>query len=118
LNTLIALPAYGLVRVLLKITPYRASTARRPDGFVPDLRRTCGHPRCKWFVAFLTRCYRRSAVFTHAHRNGQGCRFIPSCSEYAVRAVDKHGLWRGLWMTGGRLRRCIPTYEGDYLDFP
>jgi hypothetical protein len=37
-----------------------------------------------------------------------GCRFIPSCSEYAVEAVETHGALRGAALTARRLSRCTP----------
>ncbi|MGB8860891.1 MAG: membrane protein insertion efficiency factor YidD [Ilumatobacteraceae bacterium] len=36
------------------------------------------------------------------------CRFTPSCSSYAVEALQVHGSWRGLWLTVRRLSRCRP----------
>jgi putative membrane protein insertion efficiency factor len=36
------------------------------------------------------------------------CRFTPSCSSYAVEALQVHGRWRGLWLTTRRLLRCRP----------
>lgn len=54
----------------------------------------------------------------HANSKPSVCRFIPSCTEYAVRAVDKHGAVRGLRLTAARFRRCQPDYRGDYVDFP
>lgn len=42
-----------------------------------------------------------------AHRPGC-CRFTPTCSEFAVRAVHRHGARRGLALTIGRLVRCRP----------
>ncbi len=36
------------------------------------------------------------------------CRFEPTCSEYAVQAVQKHGPWKGLRLTAVRLWRCRP----------
>lgn len=36
------------------------------------------------------------------------CRFVPSCSAYAVEAVEVHGAWRGLWLAARRLSRCHP----------
>ena len=36
------------------------------------------------------------------------CRFYPSCSAYAVEAVERHGAWRGLWLAARRLARCRP----------
>jgi putative membrane protein insertion efficiency factor len=39
---------------------------------------------------------------------GWECRHLPSCSEYALAAIDKNGAWRGLWLTLSRLSRCRP----------
>ncbi len=36
------------------------------------------------------------------------CRFYPSCSAYAVEAVERHGTWLGLWLAVRRLARCHP----------
>lgn len=36
------------------------------------------------------------------------CRYLPSCSEYAVVALQRHGLWRGGWLATRRLCRCHP----------
>ena len=42
------------------------------------------------------------------------CRFQPTCSEYAVQAIGRHGALRGLGMTLGRLCRCHPFHPGGY----
>lgn len=39
---------------------------------------------------------------------GGGCRFHPTCSAYALEAVQRHGAWRGCWLTLKRLARCHP----------
>jgi putative membrane protein insertion efficiency factor len=36
------------------------------------------------------------------------CRFVPSCSGYALEAIERHGAWRGSWLTLRRLLRCHP----------
>ena len=36
------------------------------------------------------------------------CRYYPSCSEYALQALDRHGPIAGVWLTIGRLARCHP----------
>ena len=38
------------------------------------------------------------------------CRFIPSCSAYAMEAVEKYGAVRGGWLTVKRLSRCHPCH--------
>jgi len=37
-----------------------------------------------------------------------GCRYEPTCSAYAVEAIQTHGAWQGVWLTAGRLCRCHP----------
>lgn len=39
---------------------------------------------------------------------GQNCRHLPTCSEYAIEAIDTNGAWRGFWLTVSRLVRCGP----------
>jgi putative membrane protein insertion efficiency factor len=39
---------------------------------------------------------------------GGACRFQPSCSEYAIAAIETHGLGRGLWLAVRRVARCHP----------
>lgn len=49
---------------------------------------------------------------------GQRCRFYPSCSAYALEAVEKHGATRGLWLSLKRLSRCHPWHEGGVDPVP
>jgi putative membrane protein insertion efficiency factor len=43
---------------------------------------------------------------------GPCCRFTPSCSEYALIAIEKHGITKGLWYAGRRILRCHPWQVG------
>lgn len=49
---------------------------------------------------------------------GMECRHSPSCSEYALEAIDKNGAWRGLWLTISRLSRCRPWGTCGYDPVP
>lgn len=42
------------------------------------------------------------------------CRFSPTCSEYMLEAVAKHGVAKGIWMGIKRLGRCHPFHAGGY----
>lgn len=48
----------------------------------------------------------------------QTCRFYPSCSQYAVVAVRRHGAIRGSWLAARRLLRCNPWNPGGVDDVP
>ncbi len=43
---------------------------------------------------------------------GNACRFEPTCSAYALQALQRHGAWRGTALAGWRILRCHPWCEG------
>jgi hypothetical protein len=45
---------------------------------------------------------------------GGSCRFYPTCSNYALEAIELHGVWRGGWLTLRRLGRCHPFHPGGF----
>jgi uncharacterized protein len=46
------------------------------------------------------------------------CRYYPSCSVYAIEALQKHGAWHGGWLTIRRLARCHPFRPGGFDPVP
>ncbi|RLB59781.1 MAG: membrane protein insertion efficiency factor YidD [Deltaproteobacteria bacterium] len=68
----------------------------------------------KTILVFIFRLYQ----MTISPLLGNRCRFHPSCSQYAIEAVEKHGWWRGLWLAIRRLLRCQPLCPGGYDPVP
>ena len=60
------------------------------------------------------RCYRRRI----SPLRKPCCRYIPTCSEYALEAVEKYGPWKGSWLALKRLLRCHPFHKGGYDPVP
>lgn len=46
------------------------------------------------------------------------CRYTPTCSQYAIEALCKHGTWRGLWLALRRISRCHPWGGAGYDPVP
>ena len=49
---------------------------------------------------------------------GANCRFEPSCSAYALEALEKHGPWRGGWLAAKRVFSCHPWGGSGYHPVP
>ena len=68
----------------------------------------------KTILLFLIRCYRRfiSPLFPPC------CRFYPTCSTYAMQAIEKYGAAKGGWLALKRIIRCHPFKDGGYDPVP
>jgi hypothetical protein len=65
-------------------------------------------------VRITLRAYQRaiSPLLPHA------CRYLPTCSEYALEAVERHGVLRGGWLAARRLLRCHPLAGSGFDPVP
>ena len=66
----------------------------------------------KRILLWLIRFYQRSI----SPRHPACCRFIPTCSQYALEAIEKYGPLRGGYLAVRRILRCHPFYKGDLND--
>jgi len=67
-----------------------------------------------WFIALPIRFYRVGISPMIPNR----CRHLPSCSEYALEALEKHGPIQGTWLTIKRIGRCHPWGTHGYDPVP
>lgn len=65
-------------------------------------------------LIFSVRCY-QGAVAPHLP---PACRYYPSCSAYAIKALEKHGALRGSWLAVRRIARCHPFRAGGFDPVP
>ena len=67
----------------------------------------------KHVLIFLVKFYRK---WIYAMR--RPCRYIPTCSQYALQALEKYGAFKGGWLAFRRILRCNPLHKGGYDPVP
>lgn len=67
-----------------------------------------------WPVLTLIRIYR----YAISPMLGNHCRFSPSCSEYALVAIQRHGLFKGVFLSVRRIGKCHPWHPGGFDPVP
>jgi putative membrane protein insertion efficiency factor len=53
-----------------------------------------------------------------SHLLPAACRYYPSCSAYAIEALERHGAVHGTWLTVRRIARCNPFRPGGFDPVP
>lgn len=68
----------------------------------------------QWLMILILRCYRK--VISPLY--GPVCKFYPSCSTYALEAVEEYGFFQGSYLAVRRLLRCHPWQIGGIDPVP
>ena len=68
----------------------------------------------KRLFLFAVKCYR----YAISPLLPPSCRFYPTCSSYALQAIEKHGALKGSWYALRRIGRCHPWNAGGYDPVP
>lgn len=68
----------------------------------------------KYFFIFLIKLYKLfiSPLFPPS------CRHYPTCSQYAIEALEKHGIFKGSYLSIVRILKCNPFFKGGYDPVP
>jgi len=68
----------------------------------------------KYFLIFLVKLYKLliSPLFPPS------CRHYPTCSQYAIEALDKHGVFKGTYLAAKRILKCNPFFKGGFDPVP
>lgn len=76
----------------------------------------------KQFGGIITRRLAQAPVHVYRYTLkaliGAECRHLPTCSSYAIEAIERNGAWRGLWLTLSRVSRCRPGGTSGYDPVP
>jgi uncharacterized protein len=70
--------------------------------------------RCVRGLVFVIQLYRHMV----SPLRPASCRFVPTCSQYAVDALTEYGLIRGTWLAAVRLAKCGPWHRGGWDPIP
>ena len=89
------------------------SLAVRPRGAVGSAGRAPGRGLVRGLV-FVIQLYRHMV----SPLRPATCRFVPTCSQYAVDALTEFGLIRGTWLAAVRLAKCGPWHRGGWDPIP
>ncbi len=69
----------------------------------------------KRFLIGSIRFYRK---YLSGMKRTTHCRYIPTCSQYAIEAIEKYGSFKGVYLACKRILRCSPFFKGGFDPVP
>ncbi len=69
----------------------------------------------KKFLILMIKFYRKNLS---GLKSAPSCRFIPTCSQYALEALEKYGALKGTYLAVRRILKCHPLHKGGYDPVP
>lgn len=78
----------------------------------------CWYARLRWLLTCVLRVPIRLYQLVISPLLGARCRFMPTCSAYALEALEVHGPFYGSWLALRRVMRCHPLNAGGYDPVP
>lgn len=67
----------------------------------------------KKMMIWLIKLYQRTPLLSHG-----SCKYYPTCSHYAIEALETHGFWKGMWLSIKRVLRCNPWAKPGFDPVP
>ena len=67
----------------------------------------------KKIAIYLIKFYKKH-ISIFFEKNGVKCKFVPTCSEYAILALQKYGFFKGTMISIKRIIKCNPFSKGGY----
>ncbi len=71
--------------------------------------------RIKYIIIFMIKSYRK---YISPLKRTPSCIYTPTCSSYAIDALEKYGALKGTYLTVRRILRCHPFHKGGYDPVP